>query len=195
MNIDMARTYIVNRLKHELPEGLHYHGLHHTLEDVLPAAMRLADRAGITPQERTLLATAALYHDAGYMVQYFDNEPIGARIAAENLPRYGYTPEQIERIQGMILATRVPQSPQTLLERLLCDADLDSLGRSDYFIVHHRLQLELAEHGQPSTLKEWYRRQKEFLEGHTYHTPEARSLRDEGKQAHLAQIRALCQGG
>jgi len=170
---------------------LYYHGIHHTRDDVLPAVQRLAALAGVDEDDLLLLRTAALYHDTGYIEQYSNNEPVGARFARETLTNFGYTPAQIEAIVQMILATRMPQTPQNFLEALLCDADLDSLGREDYLETSHNLRAELSVYGTPIPLPAWYRRQLDFLSSHTYFTGVARALRDAGKQANIRRLKEL----
>ena len=82
----------------------------------------------------------------------------------------------------------MPQHPQGLLQELLCDADLDSLGREDFLETSHNLRRELEAHGASMPLKEWYRRQLDFLSTHRYFTAAARSLRDAGKQRNITEL-------
>jgi uncharacterized protein len=186
-----ARDYIVERLARSLPADLYYHGVHHTVNDVLPAVRNYARLAGIDGDELLLLETAACYHDCGYLKQYQANEPIAVEMAAEALPGFGYSPAQIEIIGRIIMATRLPQKPETLLEQIICDADLDSLGRDDFFISSHRLRLERAAYGQPTNILEWYKMQLTFLKSHAYFTEVARDMRDAGKKKNIEEIKRL----
>jgi uncharacterized protein len=190
-DFEQAKAYIVGRLTHELAPDLYYHGPHHTLEEVVPAAERLAAMEGIKEGDWLLLHTAALYHDCGFLEQYVHNEPIAVRIAEEALPGFGYSKRQLRTIRGIILATEVPQRPHTHLEEIMCDADLDSLGRPDFFYLSHGLRLELAAYGQPTTLREWHEDQLRFLEVHTYFTESACALREPGKRRNIAELREL----
>src|SRR6185436_11265006 len=99
-NFEQARTYALQRLQRELPAALTYHSLAHTRDDVAPATLRLAAVAGVSGEQRMLLHTAAYYHDIGFVLQRIDHEAIGAQIAAEVLPDFGYSPEQIDLIHG-----------------------------------------------------------------------------------------------
>ena len=186
-----AREYILGRLEAELDPNLFYHNLYHTKDDVLPAVERLAAMEGIGEEERLLLRTAALYHDAGHMKQQVDHETISAQIVTEILPSFGYTPGQIQIVVNLILATRMPQAPNNLLEQIICDADLDALGSDDFFLRSYDLRAELAAHGKPHTDEEWYRCQLAFLEGHSYFTPSANHLRQAAKQRHIAILKRL----
>ncbi len=188
-----VKAYVFARLTHDLPLELRYHSIRHTFADVLPAVERLAVLAGVTGDDLLLLRTAVLYHDMGYMEQYANNEPVGVRIAQETLPDFGYTPDQIEAVARMIMATQMPQAPQNFLEALVCDADLDSLGREDYLDTSHDLHDELIAYGASITLEEWYQRQLTFLSNHTYFTDVARELRNAGKQENIRRLEALLQ--
>jgi uncharacterized protein len=190
-DFESAKAYVVSRLEHELAPDLTYHSVRHTMHDVLPAAVRLGAMEGISDDDMLLLKTAALYHDTGYIEQYLRNEEIAVRIAAETLPDFGYSDAQIERIGQIIMATQLPQQPQDLLQSLICDADLDALGREDFYISSFALRLELEQYGQPTTLREWLERQLGFLEAHSYFTPSALALRDTQKQRSAQELRDL----
>lgn len=186
-----ARRYALARLERELPPELTYHNLFHTRDDVLPAVQRLAALEGIDPEETRLLEVAAVYHDIGFTVQRQDHERIGAEIAAEVLPRFGFSPAQIAAIQDMILATRLPQGPQTPLEAILADADLDILGREDFFARNEALRAELAASGAPVEREQWMASQLQVLENHRYFTASARSQRDAGKRRHTQALKEM----
>lgn len=190
IEFEKAKAYIQQWLHDSLPANLYYHGVHHTI-DVCEATERYAVLEGINGLEAELLQTAAWLHDAGFARQYFKNEPIGALIARELLPQFGYTDEHILRIEGMILATALPQNPHNHLEQIICDADLDYLGRDDFYTIAHTLKREWDEYGLKKNLREWYEQQIRFVENHQYFTLSAQSLRNANKQKHIAEMRAL----
>jgi predicted metal-dependent HD superfamily phosphohydrolase len=183
-----AEKYIVNRLKEELPANLYYHDLRHTL-GVCAAVERLALMEGIEGDDIFLLKTAALYHDAGFVHKYKNNEDLGARLAQEVLPRFGYTQEQIEKIGRLIRSTKVPQKPKTHLQQIICDADLDYLGGDEFHQIADNLKRELMERDVISSDKEWDELQVKFLEDHTYFTKTAIMLRRVNKLARLEEVK------
>lgn len=189
MQFQKATTYIVSRLRKELPRHLSYHSLAH-VKDVYDSARRLAEAEGVAGNDLKLLLTAAMYHDCGFMLQAKDHERISCEIAAEVLPGFGYTAAQIGQISGMIMATRVPQKPNGLLEQIICDADLDYLGRDDFFTIGNKLFLELQVYGIIRDKKEWDSLQIRFLEEHHYFTKTAIHTRKARKDAYLAQLKA-----
>ncbi len=190
---EKTKAYALARLERELSADLYYHSIQHTRDDVLPAAEQLIGLTGLGAEESLLLRTAALYHDLGFVECYSNNEPIAARMANETLPGFGFDPDQIQVIHSAILATQLPQTPHTFLEQLICDADLDSLGRDDYFTTSHNLLAELRAHGAMLTMRQWYSRQLEFLSAHSYFSEAARLLREAGKQKNIAVLRLRLQ--
>ncbi len=188
-----AQRYALKRLERELAPMLAYHSLFHTRDDVMPAAARLAAIEGVDDDDRDLLCTAAAFHDIGFVERYPNHEIVGIRIAAEALPRFGFTPAQIQVVLDIILATRLPQTPFTLLEQIMADADLDVLGRNDFFQRNEHLRQELAVTGSSSTDAAWYARQLKFLMEHSYFTPAARSSRGPKKQQHIEELEARLQ--
>jgi predicted metal-dependent HD superfamily phosphohydrolase len=191
MNYQAAKDFILNKLKEGLHPDLTYHSIDHTL-DVLESAERLAELEGIDPEELLLLRTACLYHDSGMLTTYRGHEEASVELVREILPRFGYSTGQIETIGSMIMNTKLPQYATNLVEKILCDADLDYLGRADFFMIAHRLKYEWAVLGiLPTTLQEWYVIQKRFLRSHEYFTGSARKLRQEGKAENLRQIELI----
>lgn len=191
MNVNGAEQYVLKLLGEGLSPTLYYHGLHHTL-DVTKQSLILAAEEGVTDEEsRFLLKTAALFHDIGFLNVYKDHEDIGCEMAREVLPAYQYSKVQIEQICGMIMATKIPQSPKTHLEKILCDADLDYLGRDDFDPIAKTLFEELAARNLVTEETIWNQIQVKFIGAHAYHTEAARNKREAAKQQHLEKLKTL----
>jgi uncharacterized protein len=191
LDADGAIHYALKRLERELLPGYYYHSVVHTRDDVVPAAERLASLLGLDGEELLLLRTAAYYHDLGYVEQRAAHEAVGVQIAEVVLPRFGYQPAQIEAIGALIMATRLPQSPRNLPQQILADADLDILGRADFFSRNRALRAELAAFGQQFGDAQWYAEQLRFMQAHRYWTEPARSLRDSYKQGNCEALQRL----
>ena len=191
MNFPGARDFIIKKLVDELEPDLTYHSINHTL-DVFQAAGNYAEMEKISKHDRIILETAALFHDSGMLKTYIGHEEAGIEIARKYLPDYGYEQKDIDIISGMIMTTKLPQSASTYLEMILCDADLDYLGREDFFMIALQLKYEWnILNIRPTTLRSWYELQISFLENHIFFTRSARQLRDEIKADNLKQIREL----
>jgi uncharacterized protein len=188
---ERAIQYIFERMERELSPQLYYHSLKHSRDDVLPAAERFGRAQAIGDEDLLLLKTAAAYHDAGFLQTYEDHETCGIAIASDVLPAFGYSAAQLDVVNNLIAATRLPQRPNTILEELICDADLDLLGRVDFIPLNAVLLEERRVYNHaPSTLRAWYIDQIEFLESHHFFTPAAIQFRQAGKMKNLALLKS-----
>ncbi|MEK6968906.1 MAG: HD domain-containing protein [Nanoarchaeota archaeon] len=172
-------TYLAKELMPELP----YHNFDHA-KDVYCTTTLLASLADLDYENQFLLGTAALLHDIVMIPKSKDNEEKSAEFARQYLPRIGYSAEQADQVGNLILATKMPQKPKGFLEKIICDADLDNLGRPDFFELGEKVRLEL---GLPAS-ESWYQQQLQFLRNHQYHTEVARTLRDSGKAVNLETL-------
>lgn len=190
-DFEKAKEYALKRLELELPAVLSYHSMEHTRDEVLPAVEQLAAMEGVEGEDLLLLRTAAWYHDIGFIKQLDDHESASVQMAGEILPSFGYTSAHIQVISDIIRATRLPQSPNTLLEKIMVDADMDSLGREDFMSRSERLRAELESLGNVQTDEEWYRAQIDFLKSHSYITDSAKALRNAGKKRNTEKLLSL----
>ncbi|MFW5820173.1 MAG: adenylate/guanylate cyclase domain-containing protein [Bacteroidota bacterium] len=183
---------LLDKLEKELPPYLYYHNVKHTV-DVVTEVELIGWAEGVSDEEILLLKTAALFHDAGHIISYDDHEFHGTVIAKEILPNYGYSKQQIDSICELIMATKLPPRPRNLLEEIMCDADLDYLGRSDMIPVSNTLYSELKEQNKISSMEEWNSLQIKFISGHQYFTETARSLREVNKQKQIERIKRILE--
>jgi adenylate cyclase len=181
---------ILDKLEMDLPGYLFYHNVKHTV-DVVTEVELIGWAEGCTDEEILLLKTAALFHDVGHTVNYDNHEFYSTKIAREMLPAYNYTPDQIERICSLIMSTKLPPNPTNLLENIICDSDLDYLGRSDFIPISNNLYEELKAQNKIGSLNEWNKLQVKFISEHQYLTNTARSLREVNKQLQIERIQNL----
>lgn len=182
------RSGVLKKLELGLPKELYYHSVFHT-KDVEEQAERIARAEDIHPEEDIyLLKIACLFHDSGFLHTYSNHELMGCKIAEETLPQFGFTKKDIKTIHGLIMATCIPQSPKTKLEQVICDADLDYLGRDDFFEISKKLFEELKAINVLKTESEWNNIQVKFFRQHSYFTETNKKLRAPKKQLHLDMI-------
>ena len=187
MQIEQAREFILDKLNRELPACFHYHNATHAV-DVYTAAKLIAGNEGVSDHETQLLLTAALYHDSGFLFGQEDHEIHSCENARLYLPNFGYSPADIEQICDIIMATKMPQNPHNHLGEIICDADLDYLGRNDFFVLSKRLFSELVITDGLKTELQWNKKQMVFFKNHHYFTKTAIQLREPVKQEHLKEI-------
>jgi len=175
---------ILTRLEKELDPRLGYHNLSHTL-DVLEQAEVIAKQEKINDKhDLLLLKTAAVFHDSGFLLVYKNHEEKSCEIALEAVKDI-FSEEDLKKICGMIMATKIPQTPHNLLEKIICDADLDYLGRNDFEPISQNLYKEFMAYKIFPEDIIWDHIQIKFFESHHYFTETSCKKRNEKKLKHL----------
>ena len=187
MEAEKLQAFVIEKLSKELSSSLTYHNLAHTLSVMKVCKEHIMD-SNIGEKDATLLLTAAALHDIGFLWVYRKHEERGVEFAENELPKWGFSKAEIETICNLILATKVPQSPKTILEKILCDADLNYLGTDSFIEIGKSLYQEFLTYGIVQNEEEWNQLQISFLKGHKFRTEKAIKLRDPIKQVHLAKL-------
>ncbi|MEM5566630.1 HD domain-containing protein [Psychroserpens sp. AS72] len=180
---------VVKFLDDNLPEYLTYHNTKHTLY-VLEKAEHIAKKEHIKPAEIHLLKIAALYHDIGYVKSHDEHEKESCAIAKRQLKTYGYSKDDIDAICGMIMATKIPQSPKNKLQEILADADLEYLATSHFQEISDSLFQELKHYDPSLTIPEWDHIQIDFIKKHTFHTSYCRHYKSFRKHKNLEFLKS-----
>jgi uncharacterized protein len=143
----------------------------------------------ISDHEMLLLKVAVLYHDSGFVRVYKNHEEEGCAMARKDLPEFGFdAQDEIETICGMVMATKIPQSPKTKLERIIADADLEYLGTDDFKRIGRTLFDEIQIYLNVESERQWNIIQMNFLKTHQYHTDFCKKNRDSKKLKNLQEI-------
>lgn len=169
--------------------GLQYHDLAHT-EGVLKAAIQIGNHYQLSDEDFFIVITAVWFHDLGYFSEHRNNhEQDSAGKAESYLKSIGVDEAVIEKIRRCILSTKVPQTPVTLLEKIVCDADLFHVGTSDFSDRNKLMRKECEEIEQRDISKEeWRKGSISFLESHHFHTDYCRLLLNKKKQENLDKL-------
>jgi HD superfamily phosphodiesterase len=122
--LSAARNFVTEIYVHKVKPEFVFHNLDHT-EDVAEACSRMADHYQLKEDERFILILAAWFHDTGYSLgNAAGHEEESVRIATEFLTGYKVDETTIQKVSSCIRATKMPQSPVSQVEKILCDADL-----------------------------------------------------------------------
>lgn len=188
--INEIRNNIISMLNEGLSPHLTYHCLEHTL-DVTEQSVLIAIGEGITDiQTLKEIEIASLYHDTGFIFTYINHEEKSCEIARKQLPDFGLTEIEIENICQLIMATKVPQIAKNQLQKIICDADLDYLGRDDFFEISNKLKKELLTYKFISDENDWDKKQLDFLQSHKYFTETTKQKREPKKQHFINQLKS-----
>jgi uncharacterized protein len=171
-----------------LSPGLTYHSREHT-RDVVRQSERIAREESVTDRRKVfILKIAALYHDTGFIETYSNHEERSCQIFLRDSISFGLQPSEIKEITDLIMVTKIPQQPKNLLQQILCDADLDYLGRDDFELIGEKLRQEFLVYGVVKSDEEWDKLQLKFLTTHKYHTSSSQRDREPVKQMHLHSL-------
>jgi len=187
---DDLDEFILDKLEVELPKHLYYHNLKHTIDVVIGVEI-IGTEEGVTEEELLLLKTAGLFHDSGQIYGSRGHEEKSCVIAKEFLPQYGYSEQQIQIICDIIMATKLPPQPKNLLQQIICDADLDYLGRRDFIPVSQTLYQELKVQNLIGSENDWNKLQIKFLTVHQFFTQTARTMRQVNKEKQIERLMSL----
>ena len=179
----------ISKFSKLLTKNNHYHNYPHELE-VYHAVTRIGKAEGLSDYQLFILKTGALVHDLYVSPKRKDNEERTVQIVQIYLPEFGYTSEETDATSALVLATKMPQNPTTLMEKVICDADLDNFGREDFMEKGEMIREEL---GIPRSLK-WYEGALELIRNHKYWTEYQRSFRDYGKLTNICKLTELVVG-
>ncbi|MEP7371984.1 MAG: Pycsar system effector family protein [Chitinophagaceae bacterium] len=167
-----------------------YHNLAHT-ESVVSNAGQIARHYQLGEKDFFIVMTAAWFHDTGYFTGGSqDHELRGAEIVAKILKENQVDDEPIQAIRQCILATRIPQSPNSLPEQIVCDADLFHFGTDD-FAGRNKLMRKEAESrlGKKISKSDWRKGTIRILEAHQFQTEYCRNLLQDKKKQNLKDLK------
>ena len=181
------KDFVINLLKDKLPKSYLYHNHEHTLY-VLEKAEEIGRNEGCSERELELLEAAALWHDTGYTKTYTNHEEESCLLARQYLPEFGFSAIDIDKVCGMIMATKIPQSPKNKLEEILADADLEYLGTASFEIKSDSLYNELHTINPSLSEINWNQMEISFLQKHHYFTRFCQKNREHIKQMHLNKL-------
>ncbi|OOG70649.1 HD domain-containing protein [Algoriphagus sp. A40] len=171
----------------KLPQHLTYHNLGHTAY-VLDQVIFLARESHVAEEDLHLLKLAALFHDTGFIDNPKDHEEKGCKIA-ESYLSMDCSSQELKKIYGMIMATKIPQSPTTLLENIIADADLEYLGTDLFEKIGKTLFEELKHFNPDFTEQAWDELQLVFMQKHHFHTEYCQKNREPKKQENLLLVK------
>ncbi len=177
-----VRTYVTDIYQHKVDPEFVFHSLEHT-EDVVEACSHMADHYQLNEEDRLVLMLAAWFHDVGYSSgQAEGHEDVSVQMATQFLRNKNIDEAIIHRVASCIQATRMPQSPVSTIEKILCDADLYHLSTEDFRARNQLLKQERENLlGHKIDKREWRKSNIQFLTQHKYFTDYGQEFLEEKK--------------
>ncbi len=191
-----AREFATEILRNQLSKDVSYHNLGHT-ENVVSACEQMADYYQLQPEDKEALLIAAWFHDTGFSAgKSQGHEEVGKQLAVSFLEQHNASLSLVNKVAGCIDATKMPQSPTSLIEQILCDADLFHLGTNEFTVKNEELRQELTGFsGEDVSRKKWRKMNIAFMENHQYFTDYGKRKLQPVKEQHIKILKAAESGG
>ena len=191
MGLKRIRDYIIKELESKSLGDCYYHGSDHSLEVEQACVEISSTEESFSEKEIELLRVAALSHDIGHVESMDNHEVLGCNFIIGIMPSFGYNEDDISLVKSLILVTKFPHKPNSLLEMIICDADLSYIGTEKYNCQADKLKKELIDlHGYKfDDDKTWIEYQVSFLEKHEFFTKYARENYNPNKKAIIEELK------
>lgn len=163
---------------------LSFHDIAHT-ETVVNRAGEISAYYNLTEKEHFALHCAAWFHDVGYLYtspEYHEEKSVELM---RDFLHVLCSAEIVSTIEKLILATKLPPHPQSLLEQIICDADTYHFGTKDFFTSDQLVKKEFEMNGTVQ-FHDWDARSLQLLKSHQFFTSYCKRRLDEGKLANIA---------
>src|SRR5699024_3300869 len=118
-----------------------------------------------------------------------NHEQEGANLAEKFLKEKEVDATIYDSVKNCIRVTRVPQKPHTLLEKIVCDADLYHLGTNYFLEINELIRQENVDVKKIDLTEElWDANTITFLQQHHYHTEYCQLLLNDVKKINLKKL-------
>lgn len=187
--LEQGQDYVLSFYKKHDTSNLLYHNRDHT-EDVVAATIKIANHYQLADDDFFVVMAGAWFHDLGYMIDVAVHEEKGAELAMAFFGERKLDKKHLDAIKACIMATKMPQKPNNLLEQIICDADLFHLGTEDFKEKDKLLLKEVRLlHNADISKEHWLEKSIAFVESHTYHTDYCRLLLNDGKLQNIEYLK------
>ncbi len=189
--IRKSRSY-AEQVIENLPQSFTYHNLEHT-SGVAAAAEEIGRNSGLAENDLETVLIAAWLHDIGYEKGCDRHEEASIQTAVKLLKDWNAPTSKIEQVKGLIGATRMPQNPLTISEKVLCDADMYHLGEENILECGEQIrhEFEIFQNLKFETDAEWIQYNIKFFEEHHYFTPYGQTVLEERKRKNIKKLKKM----
>lgn len=183
-----------DRFVHELfdkyyQENLVFHNIDHT-RSVVQRVQEIASHYDLPENEMRELMVAAWFHDTGHLfTEPASHEEKSIEIMRDFMSQKSPDGESVEKIAALIRMTKFPPSPQTLQEKIICDADTYHFGVDDFKKTNKAMKKELTLRKMNTLVMDWEKNTLELLQKHQFFTGYCRDLLQEGKDKNIQRFR------
>ncbi|HEY9002991.1 MAG TPA: Pycsar system effector family protein [Mucilaginibacter sp.] len=187
--LEQVAQYVTSMFGGHADNGLPYHNKAHT-QFVVDSTIQIANHYQLSDNDFFVVVTAAWFHDTGYLKTRDHHERESVKVADNYLRQQGIDQETIARINQCIMATEMPQNPQSLLEEIISDADMFHLGTDNFPEKSKLLRKEIeAATNKEISKEDWRLKTVEFMEQHHYFTDYCNVLLNDKKKQNIEKLK------
>jgi len=185
---DKVKQFVTRLYEENKTDNLLFHGLRHT-QEVVDVCKLIGKEMEISIDEMEILTVSAWFHDTGYIHGTENHELKSIEIAKEFLNSNNYSSSKIEKVEGCIKATGIPQKPTNDIENIICDADMFHFSLEDFYNRSMLLWKEISIRSEKKVGKKSYRIETlELLKIHKYKTKYGMNILQELKEKNIKKL-------
>lgn len=186
--LQQVRDYVISFLTENISPQLTFHNITHTYE-VLSAVREIARETTLSEEDFRALEIAAWFHDCGYAICYKGHEEESKKIATNFLENSNCDASFIDKVLKCIEATKYPQNPVSDIEKIICDADMFHLTKTNYKTYEKALRFEFEKFlGLTFNDEEWKVKNLAFLQNQQYFTLYGQNVLERFKDVNIQLI-------
>ena len=168
--INKVRKYCKLLIESSRCKNMPFHNWEHT-QDVVETAKLIARHENVKDNTLEELIISSYFHDIGHIDEAKAHEELSCRYAMEFLKKEGYDCHRVFNVLNTIKATKINQQPNTVTEKIICDADLAHLGKKNFKTKNSQLRIEWENYnGMKFSEKQWAEMNIAFMKTHLFYT-------------------------
>ncbi|NNE75676.1 MAG: HD domain-containing protein [Pricia sp.] len=191
--LQKAQKHCLKLLANSRCKNLPFHNEKHTIE-VYENVLKIGIYENKDLQELEPVLLAALFHDTGNGFVFEGHERYSVIEAGNFLRSKNYPAAKIAEVVVCINATQLSKRPDTINEKIICDADMFHLGTPSYRSKNELLRNEWANFRNIIySDSEWHKLNLHFLRQHRFYTQYGTKILEPQKQKNQKELNDLVQ--
>lgn len=187
--VSKAEVYVLHFLNEKLDNTYVYHNISHT-QRVVEKAKEICENIEISDDDKENVLIAAWFHDVGFVKGAENHEEESISIVKNWLEEQNVSEDKIVAVTKIISATKMNTEPESLLEKIISDADCAHLASKKFFNYVSLLRKEWELTGAKKvTDSEWIKENiKFFTQQQKFYTEYALKNWSKAKAKNLSKL-------
>ena len=185
--MNKTEDFVVSLYKNANKHHIIYHTLEHT-QKVVTHVFEIASHYELSEKDLAVVDLAAWFHDVGHLyTSPAQHETKSVEIMTGFMEEQHADAGLIKDIAEVIMATKLTNEPEGLLQEIIRDADSYHFGTKEFKETNKLVKQENELRGLGTMTKDWASNTVEALKNHKFYTGYANEILSEGKEKNLAR--------